>query len=384
MKLSMNSDIKVLVISEDSLSVSDVTERVKRLFSQVLHLSFSEVKREISRIQPHLVLLYEGNDNACISYIAYILKEVQRVAIVYITESKDFRRVRDANRAGVFDVLFFPEEINLLEDVMMRAAQSLQVDQEKEGIWGRGKVIAIYSGKGGTGKSLIASTLAQTLQLDTYFSVLLVDLNLQYGGIETFLNLQAGRHIYDLTPVLNELNDNHIRNVTVAEPHSQLEVLVSPIHAEIGEQVTEIHVERLLRTARLYYDYILVDLPSAMNELTYTTLEEADQIYYILTPDLLSLKVLHEALTLFAYIGVDLTNRFRIVMNRKKGDAKVKSREVYDRFGYPVVSELRDDEKKVQSFIHRGELLRKERQEKGLCVFARDIQKLAQIILNDE
>jgi len=61
-------------------------------------------------------------------------------------------------------------------------------------------VIAFTSGKGGCGRSLLASTLAQTLMLESTVGVLLVDLNLQYGGVETYLGVENDRTLYDLTP----------------------------------------------------------------------------------------------------------------------------------------------------------------------------------------
>jgi pilus assembly protein CpaE len=248
--------------------------------------------------------------------------------------------------------------------------------------WGRGKVIAFYSGKGGVGKSLIASTLAQTLQLDTHYSVLLVDLNVQYGGLETYLHMEGQRHLYDLTPVLHELNDNHIRNVTVVEPHSQLEILLSPMNAEIGEKITEEHVERLLRAARLYYDYVLIDLPTEMTVLTYTALEEADHIYYVLYPDIPSLAVFGRVTRLFSQLGMDPMDRLQFLFNRTNPYSLIQPKEIYSRFQIPVADQFRDDAKRIQLTLNQGKLLRHVRWERNLSVFAKDIQRFARALIS--
>ena len=317
------------------------------------------------------------------------MKEVPDALVIYLTEQRDPIKTRDVNRAGVFDILFLPEEIHALPDVLNRASNFLENRSERKKetanfSWGRGQVISFYSGKGGSGRSLVSSTLAQTIGLDSNSSVLLVDLNLQFGGVETYLDVEHDRSIADLTPVLHELNDNHIRNVTSVEQHSQAEILISPADAEIGEQITEEHVARLLRSARLYYDYILVDLPTDMNSLSFTALEEADRIFYVMTPDSPAMRVLGTVLELFEKIGVDPQERLELLINRKSRDTELSVKDITRHFPFPVIGELREDAKKVQQLINRGKLLRTSRKERGLSIFARDVQKLALLLLKQQ
>ncbi|WP_164491566.1 AAA family ATPase [Staphylospora marina] len=382
----MDADVNVLIVTEEGPIAADLLERLKSRFPRITRLHPGEVRREISRIQPDLVLLHEGPRKSELENIPLILKEIDKVEVVLLTESKDSIRVRDASRAGAFDVLFFPDEINALGDVLSRAIKSLRSGKRMDSAkgvstWGRGQVIAFYSGKGGTGKSLVASTLAQTLQLESSSSVLLVDLNFQYGGVETFLGVDGGRSLHDLTPVLDELNDNHIRSVTVVERHSQMEVLVSPLDLSTAVNITEEHVERLLRAARLYYDYILVDVPTEMTPITYATLEEADRIFYVLNPDALSLRVLGRVLATFSSVGVDPEDRLQLVLNRVNRDSEITVKDIRHRFPYEVIAELRDDPKRVDQAVNRGKPLRTAQEDKNLGLFARDVQKLAKIIM---
>jgi pilus assembly protein CpaE len=283
-----------------------------------------------------------------------------------------------------------PDEITALGDVLNRAVKALQVQHKVKAqvsggfSWGRGQVATFYSGKGGCGRSMVAATLAQTLQLDSNSSVLLVDLNLQYGGVETYLDVNHERSIYDLTPVLKELNDNHIRNVTAIEPTSHMEVLISPRDAEIAEQVTEEHVQRLLRTARLYYDFILVDLPTEMNAISYAALEEADRMFYIMTPDSPSIRTFGQVLQLFDKISVDPTGRLELILNRIRKETELREKDIKQHFDFPIVAELREDAKRVQQSINRGIPLRTGQREKKSSVFLKDIKKLADFLLNQK
>src|SRR5690606_24334596 len=119
---------------------------------QHLHIHPDEVRHEISRLQPDIVLLHERKDGSGIALIPLIKREVSDALIIYLAERRDPIRARDVNRAGAFDLLFLPEEINALEDVLGRALRAWQLgsgsrEAAAEFSWGRGQVVAFTSGK---------------------------------------------------------------------------------------------------------------------------------------------------------------------------------------------------------------------------------------------
>ncbi|SMO80534.1 AAA family ATPase [Melghirimyces algeriensis] len=385
----MGAQEKVLIVSDDTTLTEDLRSKITNEFPQIQSIESHEVRREIVRLKPDIVLLHEPQEGTSIQLLPYISKEVPDAVTIFLTERRDPVRTRDVNRAGAFDILFLPDEIHALDDVLVQAVKALQSKSAQEEAaaafsWAQGQVVSFYSGKGGSGRSLTASTLAQTIGLDSNASVLLVDLNLQFGGLETILKIDTGRHIFDLDPVLNELNDNHIRSVTAVEERSQIEVLPSPKNAEIAEQITEDHVQRLLRTARLYYDYILVDLPTEMTTVSYTVLEESDYIFYVMIPDMLSMSVFRTVLDLFSKLGIDPNDRLQMVLNRISRDTEIGHKDVNRHFLFPVIANLRDDTKRIQQLINQGKLVRNSRKERGIPVYARDVQKLASWLLKQQ
>ncbi|OYD06327.1 AAA family ATPase [Paludifilum halophilum] len=382
----MSEEVRLLIVDEDEGHAQDMYGRVANTLPQYLHITPPEVRREIARLEPDIVLLQEPSDESGLQLLHYISNELPDAVVIYLTNHRDPIKTRDLNRAGAFDILFVPEEITALGDVLNRAVKALKVQQKVKAevsagfTWGRGQVGTFYSGKGGCGCSLVSATLAQTLQLDSNSSVLLVDLNLQYGGVETYLDVNHERSIYDLTPVLKELNDNHIRNVTAIEKESHMEVLVSPRDAEIAEQITEEHVQRLLRTARLYYDYILVDLPTEMNPIVYAALEEADKMFYLMTPDAPSIRTFGQVMDLYSKINVDPTDRLELILNRISKETELREKDVKQHFDFPILAELREDAKRVQQAINQGKPLRTGYKGKS-SVFLKDIKKLADSLL---
>ncbi|SDW87671.1 pilus assembly protein CpaE [Marininema mesophilum] len=387
----MSETVRLLIVDEDEVHAQDIISRVANTFPQYMHITPGEVRREIARLEPDIVILQEPSDDSSgLQTLHYIVNELPNTLVIYLTNYRDPIKARDVNRSGAFDILFLPDEITAIMDVLTRAvkAGALQKEVKEKASggfsWGRGQVMAFYSGKGGCGRSLISSTLAQTLQLDSNSSVLLVDLNLQYGGVETYLDVDHERSIFDLTPVLKELNDNHIRNVTAIEQVSHIEVLVSPRDAEIAEQVTEEHVQRLLRASRLYYDYILVDLPTDMNAISYASLEEADRMFYVMTPDAPSIRSFSRVLELFDKIGVDPADRLELILNRVGRETELRDKDIKQHFDYPVLGTVREDAKRVQPSINRGLPLRTAQKEKRSTPFLKDIKQLADSLLGQQ
>ncbi len=366
--------MRVVIVSEKQEQGSSILEHIAELPIKPTILDYDEVKKEISRLYPQIVILFEPRE---LSLLPYLKRELPLVKVIYLMEKRDPIKARDAHRAGALDVLFVPEELGVLPEILERAMASVQAGSKTEQAWKRGQVISIFSGKGGSGKSLLSSVLGQTLSLEFAQKVLLIDLNLQYGGLETFLQLETTRSLFDLTPVLAELNDVHIRNVTSLEPNSGLEVIISPADIEETQQITELHVERILRAARLSYDIVLVDLPSQMNLLSYTALEEADQILYILEPEISSLQVLGKVLQLFQKMRIDPEGRLSLILNPVSTFQDFRKAEVKEYFSFPIRAELREDRKGIQYLINRGKTIRTTKRDRNLPLFARDVQKLA-------
>lgn len=236
-------------------------------------------------------------------------------------------------------------------------------------------IYSFYSGKGGSGRTLVSSTFAQTLKLESTAQVIFIDLNLQFGGSETFLSIESNRSLADLSPVINELNENHIRNVSEKEKHSKLEVLLSPRDAEVGESVTEEFIATLLRTCRRNYDFVVVDLPVQINEQTYRALEESDRIYYVLNLDTPSLQVLRQVELLFSRLGIDAKERMTLIVNKVSKENEIQPGDVKNLTDYPIEVKIKNDSRALQSYVNKGEIVRKEANEKKLPPFAKDIHK---------
>ena len=379
----MSADLKVLLVSDQEESLIHLSGIVNE-FEKTDNITYRELKTELDRLAPDLIFLIESSDYSNVDWIEYVHSVNTFTPIVFIALSQDFDVLRNVTRAGIKEFFVLPDENALLygrlESIIHTAIQSKQQivesaiaqDSFKRG---RGKIISFYSGKGGAGKTLISSTFAQTLRFESTAQVLLIDLNLQFGGIETYLSIESNRSIADLLPVINELNESHIRNVSQKEKFSKLEILLSPRDAELAERLPEGFISKLLRTCRRSYDFVIVDLPVHMTEQTYIALEESDKIYYVLNPDTPSISMLKQVELLFLRLGIESENRLEVVLNEVGKENEIKPGDIKKLLTYPLVAQLKRDIKGVQAKVNISEPFRKEANEKRLVPFARNIRK---------
>jgi len=378
----MKTELNILVVA-DYDSVKDLLREWLAPYEHVQYTTSLEVKKEIDRIGPDIVLLVQPEDGSGVELVQYIQAELPEGIVIFLTEEQDFVLLRDVVRAGAIEYIVMPDELALLTDRLEKISELAQIQQRKKGanasgkalVRGRGKVYSFYSGKGGSGRTLLATGFAQALKLESTASVLLIDLNLQYGGVETFLSLDSNRTLADLMPVMHEMNENHIRNVAQRELHSKLEVLVSPRDAEIAEQIPEEFITRLIRASRRSYDFVIVDLPSHMNELTYAALTESDLICYVMNLDTPSVQIYRLAEELFRRLRIDTAGRLEVVVNQVGRDNELAVSDLKGLITAPITAEISRDHQGVQAAVNQGKPLQKEANEKKLSPAAKDIRK---------
>ncbi|WP_210367926.1 AAA family ATPase [Bacillus sp. REN3] len=385
----MSEQIKILVVSDENQSLNHLAGFFND-FDKVDTVSHKDLKSELDRLAPDLVFLVESENHSSVDSIDYIHTVSLNVPIVYIAFTQDFDTLRNVTRAGVVDYFVLPDENTMLygrmDSIILMATQRQQQMAETAAAnqsfkRGRGKILSFYSGKGGSGRTIISTAFAQTLKLESTAQIILIDLNLQFGGAETFLSIESNRSVADLLPVIDELNESHIRNVSEKEKYSKLEVLLSPRDAEVAENLPDGFVSKILRTCRRSYDFVLVDLPTDMNVNTYAALEESDKIYYCLNLDAPSINMLKQVEGLFHRLGFETQGRMEILFNEVGRENEIQPNDLKEVLSYPVAFKIPRDIKGVQAFINKSEPFRKEAGEKKLIPFAKSIKKWVSQIL---
>ena len=214
-----------------------------------------------------------------------------------------------------------------------------------------GKMITLFSSKGGVGKTTTACNLAISLIQETKKKVALVDLNLQGGDVAVMLNITSRGGLAELVQE-NDYADPSLLESYLSPHFSGVRVLLAPASPELAETVPAEKVEEILKTLKGSYDFVVVDTAVTLNDVTLVCLELSDHILTVLTQDLPALK--HARNNLAILEKLNLTYKTRLLLNREKTDA-LKIQEVEKNIGINISASLPEDDKTVGASVNKGQ-----------------------------
>src|SRR5581483_5737419 len=150
---------------------------------------------------------------------------------------------------------------------------------------GAGRVFAVFSPRGGAGKTTVAVNLAVLLARMFPDRVALLDLAVTFGHAGLHLGLYPSDGIASLEAERLENLDRETLNHCAYLHGSSLRLYVGATRPEEGEAVTGEHVKAVLALMRRQFLYVVVDLPSSFSEPTLAAMELADRLILLMTPD---------------------------------------------------------------------------------------------------
>jgi pilus assembly protein CpaE len=241
---------------------------------------------------------------------------------------------------------------------MGREELARPIGDEESGVRA-GNIIAVYSPQGGAGTTTVSTSLASGLMRENV-RVLLVDADLQFADVGTFLNLQPQSTIVDLVEDVDDLDVELFENIVVSHD-SGLRVLMGPGRPEFADEVTANPdtVSRILTQVAGSYDFIVVDTCSALNETLLSVFDVATKIVLVTTPTLTALRHLRFILDLFDQLDYE-PEKTSLVLNRVWDERKGKSTTISsDRIQSflkrPIIGEIPAvDERMLLRAINKG------------------------------
>ena len=214
----------------------------------------------------------------------------------------------------------------------------------------RGRIVAVYSPKGGSGCSTIAIGLSVMTAARPNTAVALVDLDLQFGDVDVMLDIRSPNSIVDLLG--HERLDGSIVEETFVRHASGLRVLPAPGDLTSVASISPDAVERTLEALRDHFDVVVCDLWASLDDLTTRVLRAADQVVLVTKPELPSLRSLRRVLV--AKELVSLNGNALIVANRLPGRGSLSVGEVEHSLCRRVAAAIPSDGTAVVDAINRG------------------------------
>jgi pilus assembly protein CpaE len=249
-------------------------------------------------------------------------------------------------RAGAREFLRIPISADELRTVLDRVSEfcTTQVEAPKK----KGRMVAVFSSKGGCGTSFIATNLAAAADSKT----VLVDLNLQAGDLPLFLGIEPKYSIADMVEKRQRLDEALINSLV--SPHtSNLSLLAAPREADHADEIEPQHIFDVLQKLREHYDYVVLDPQHTFDSITLAALDQSDEIVLILTLDIPSIRSTQRALEIFDRLGYP-RKKVRIVVNRWSKQIDIDLRQVEKFLGEPVVGFVPSDYQTAVGSINLG------------------------------
>ncbi len=365
--------IRVMIVDD----VSETRENVRKLLqfeSDVDVVGAARTGKEAIQLSLDLnpdVILMDINmpDMDGISATEAIRAKQPAVQVVILSVQGDQNYMRRAMLAGARDFLTKPPLGDELISAIRRAGSMAQSERAKNAqvhvapvanqagsvvgyASARGKVVTIYSPKGGTGCTTLAVNLALTLHNEDT-RVALVDANLQFGDVAVFMNEQGKNTIVDLAPRAEELDPEIVEDVMLKHAASGLHILAAPSRPEYAEKVTSSQFIKVLEYLRQMYAYVIVDTTPILTDVTLAAIDVSDVLVLVTTQDIPSIKNCRLFLDLSQTLGIE-RERILFVMNRFDRRINITPDRVTENLKQEVVAVIPFDEQTVTKAVNRG------------------------------
>ena len=214
-----------------------------------------------------------------------------------------------------------------------------------------GRVITVFSAKGGCGKTTVATNLAATLAAGGAAAVCLVDLDLAFGDVAIMLQLVPARTIADTAAMVGTMDEQGVRSLIT--PHSPgLDTLLAPTGPGEAERIDVKVVAELVRVLRRMYDFVVIDTPPAFTEHVLAAFDASDCYVLLATLDIPALKNLRLTLDMLDLLGYPQAS-WLVVLNRSDSKVGLGLDEVERTLRVPIAAQM-PSSRDVPASINRG------------------------------
>lgn len=371
--MTVQEKIKVLIVDD----INETRENIRRMLQFDPNIEVAGTARTgkeaiqlAQQVKPDVIIMdINMPDMDGITATQEIKKKAAYIQVIILSVQSDPSYMRRAMLAGARDFLTKPPMIDELTDAVRRAGVLAQEERKKsaqvmaaipadgkKSVSGQsvpmGKVVVVYSPKGGTGRTTIATNLAIALHSEEN-KVALVDGNLRFGDVAVFVNEQGKNTVLDLATRVDELDPDVVREVMVPHRASGVDILAAPPRPEMADKVSGEQFSKLLTYLRRIYAYIIVDTASDLTESVQAALDVADLVILITTQDIPAIKNANLFLSLADATGIR-RDHILFVMNRFDKRVAITPERVGESLRQEIVVVIPFDDRIVSYSVNRG------------------------------
>lgn len=368
--------IRVLIVDD----IAETRENVRKLLqfeSDVDVIGSARTGREgiqlASELDPDVILMdINMPDVDGITATEEIRQKSPHIQVVILSVQGDPNYMRRAMLAGARDFLTKPPMGDDLISAIKRSGEMAHSERAKgvkqqmvvSGAGGmssmmggfgpvtKGKIIVVYSPKGGTGCTTVASNLAIALHNEDTKTVL-VDGNLQFGDVAIFFNEQGKNTVLDIAPRVDDLESEIVDEILIKHEASGVRLLAAPQKPEHADKVSADQFTRVLQFLQQMYAYVVVDTSTILTDVVLGTFDVSDVVLLITTQEIPAIKNARALLDLLHGIGVS-KEKIVFTMNRYDKRISITPERVSENLKHEISAVIPFDEKIAITAVNRG------------------------------
>ncbi len=363
----------VEVLPKAAQKIRGLLERIDFIELIPNSITNSEIALETIRlIKPDIVLLDMDLPGLNGIQCAEIIKrENPVIQVIILSEVSSAETVRLAMRAGASDFLNYnsltPEE---LYSVLDRSAKI--INQEKNRFSTRvspqsappievkkpskrdGKIITIYSPKGGSGVSTMAVNLGYALKsLKEDTRVIIVDLDLQHGDIAILFNQMTNRSIIDLAIRVQNLDEELVESVVFSDDSTNVDMIAAPNKLDISNEIDPNNLPPILTQLSAMYDYVIINSSKHLTETLFTCFGQSNLIVIPILQLVTSIRAVRSTLLLFNEIGIG-KDKVMLVVNRFTETSTISPKKIGEMLSLSVSHLIPTDNHTAEKAVNLG------------------------------
>lgn len=243
-----------------------------------------------------------------------------------------------AMRAGVRDILSPLADVPSIRAQLERACQAFATRQRSDtqlpGEKQSGLVIGVFSPKGGVGKTTIATNLAVGLGRIAPMSVVIVDLDLQFGDVGTGLYLNPEYSVLDAVSGA-ATQDSMVLKAFLTPHTSGIYALCGPRNPADADRVSSEQITRLIQQLALEFRYVVVDTGPGLTEPSLAALEQCTDAVWVSGMDVPSVRGLRSGLDVLHQLNLMPETR-HVVLNFADTKTGLSVQDIEATLGAPV------------------------------------------------
>ena len=344
--------LSFIILSKNNVEASHEIRDALAATSQAVVLAESRdqeaFQADALRLRPSaaIIVLDASASEKAFALIKKLNAVVPETPIIIAANDASPALILGSMRAGAREFLQLPVVADELQTVLNRVKELSAT--EGNASHKHGRVVGVFSSKGGAGVSFLSANLAAAMNVST----LLVDLNLQAGDAASFLGLDPKYSVADFAANRSRLDDALISSLVTFQS-ANLSLLAAPLEAHEAEDITSQDVTEMLHLLARRHECLVLDLPHTFDPVTVAALDLADEVLLIMTLDIPGIRSTKRAIKVFERLGYP-RGKIRVVVNRWSKSIDVELKKVEAHLDEQLIGLVPNDYPKVMESINLG------------------------------